>query len=669
VAVSVLQIEVQDEDFKSFVNRFDEYKASVEKLPAQWQDVTTALSEHGTHLDAIANALSAIEQHTKTMAEHQQGFSRATESSGRSMSSLARSTVDVARHIKEATESLLKWATVTELVGGLLGAGGIWGIDRLAQSAGSKLRSAQGVGVTTGEADAMRINYGRYLDTDHLLSNIADAKSDYSKRWIFSALGIGEGELNNEDPATLATDVMSRAKRMYLNSDRSQQFVQAHGLDQLFSQEDLRRLAAGDLNQSQQDYEQDKAALTLPPKDAKAWQDFDVQMERAGVRIERTFIEGLIPLEGPLAQLSVAFTKAVESLMANPHIKEWIGDLATGIKHFADYLNDPNGFTADLGHFEDAVVKLWHMLENVVTWIEGKFGPVKVVNQTPGEGPGDDPNTVVNGEKLSWYAQHPEVVPPAAQNDPAAWYAAHPAAVPAGRSVDQAPYDVPAATPKWYQERFEIPPPTPADDYRRLARAAGVKLTGVDAEGRKVTDPFYNAATDPDRRDEFFAQEYGANLPAGLLANVYKLESDQGRNPSTSPAGAKGDFQFTDDTAKDYPGGQSLDPQEGATAAADYLRDLIKHYHGDVTEALAAYNDGPGNIDADIAAHHKDWRKFLPAETKHYIDYAQRGIGDFRQTSSAKSAGQAPVKVQVDVNNPAGAQVAVSGSQLVGVPR
>lgn len=129
---------------------------------------------------------------------------------------------------------------------------------------------------------------------------------------------------------------------------------------------------------------------------------------------------------------------------------------------------------------------------------------------------------------------------------------------------------------------------------------------------RVSQDPALNA---------YFGQlegQYG--LPPGLLDRVWAKESSRGANTRTSPKGAKGPFQFTDETAADY--GLSpadvKDPRKAGAAAAHYLADLRTQFGGDLTMALAAYNWGPGNLKRQGLAN-------APAETQDYITLA-RGL-------------------------------------------
>lgn len=92
---------------------------------------------------------------------------------------------------------------------------------------------------------------------------------------------------------------------------------------------------------------------------------------------------------------------------------------------------------------------------------------------------------------------------------------------------------------------------------------------------------------------ESFAARHG--ISPSTLWGVYGTETSYGKNISTSSAGAMGAFQFMPETAKEYhypmtnrPSAKQFEQQ--ADAAAHYLADLIKRFHGNVSKALAAYS-------------------------------------------------------------------------------
>ncbi len=86
-------------------------------------------------------------------------------------------------------------------------------------------------------------------------------------------------------------------------------------------------------------------------------------------------------------------------------------------------------------------------------------------------------------------------------------------------------------------------------------------------------------------------------VPPALLAAVTRVES--GFQPhAVSRAGAKGLTQLMDETAHALGVTNSFDPWQNLVGGARFLRQLLDRYAGNVALALAAYNAGPGAVDA-----------------------------------------------------------------------
>ncbi|HEU5318975.1 MAG TPA: lytic transglycosylase domain-containing protein [Chloroflexota bacterium] len=86
-------------------------------------------------------------------------------------------------------------------------------------------------------------------------------------------------------------------------------------------------------------------------------------------------------------------------------------------------------------------------------------------------------------------------------------------------------------------------------------------------------------------------------IDASLLKAVATAESGLDAD-AVSSAGAKGVMQLMDSTARSVGVRDSFDPAQSIAGGAKYLKQMLTRYGGDVQRALAAYNAGPGAVDA-----------------------------------------------------------------------
>jgi soluble lytic murein transglycosylase len=149
----------------------------------------------------------------------------------------------------------------------------------------------------------------------------------------------------------------------------------------------------------------------------------------------------------------------------------------------------------------------------------------------------------------------------------------------------------------------------------------------------------------PLRHDDIIRQQAAEkDLDPALIAGVIFTESRF--RDATSHAGAKGLMQLMPDTA-DYiarkSGGTAFvqgdlaSPQVNIAYGSWLLRDLLDHYEGEVTLALAAYNAGQGNVDEWVATARARGEDFRAAdhipfpETRAYVQAVLSAREDYRR--------------------------------------
>jgi hypothetical protein len=93
----------------------------------------------------------------------------------------------------------------------------------------------------------------------------------------------------------------------------------------------------------------------------------------------------------------------------------------------------------------------------------------------------------------------------------------------------------------------------------------------------------------------------GTGLPESVVAAQNYVESGYGSNMGPSSAGAMGPWQFEPYTWPSYsnlPFSDATDWSDSTDAYIKFMSQLLKEENGNVRDALAAYNAGPGNLAA-----------------------------------------------------------------------
>ncbi len=392
-AKSIVEIDVQDEKFQSFLEKFNEYQKALSELPEQWRGAVHGLGEAAKETErvrdgtegitkAFADGVAALasvnegldrlngnlEKATKTQTE----FNKKSGGARNFLNKASKDAKSLAGHIKDATTSLLSWGTVLGLFSGLAGAGGLWGLNHLAGNAAAQRFTAMGLGTTAGGLNSTAVDFQKALGNPvGTLGAIRDAQLDLSKRWQFRAMGVNNPD---RDPAELLPEMIKAARDIFVRNGSTQQGAEAYGLTNYFTLDDLNRfkkMSDEEIDAMAKQAQQDTRRLQLTDQQLRQWQDFNIQLDRSKVSIGNTFIRGLAPLAPELGKLSDAFSGAIETVLKSPELGKWIDGLSDGIRRFGNYLASPE-FQKDVEAFISGVERLGRVIGKVIDWISGK---------------------------------------------------------------------------------------------------------------------------------------------------------------------------------------------------------------------------------------------------------------------------------------------------------
>ncbi|EIS4514919.1 lytic transglycosylase domain-containing protein [Salmonella enterica] len=554
-AKSIVEIDVQDEKFQSFLEKFNEYQKALGELPEQWRGAVHGLGEAAKETErvrdgtegitkAFADGVAALasvndgldrlngnlEKATKTQTE----FNRKSGGARNFLNKASKDAKSLAGHIKDATTSLLSWGTVLGLFSGLAGAGGLWGLNHLAGNASAQRFTSMGLGTTAGGLNSTAVDFQKALGNPvGTLGAIRDAQLDLSKRWQFRAMGVDNPD---RDPAELLPEMIKAARDIFVRNGSTQQGAEAYGLTNYFTLDDLNRfkkMSDEEIDAMAKQAQQDTRRLQLTDQQLRQWQDFNIQLDRSKSSIEKTFITGLGPLTPALEKLSDAFSVALDDLLKSPEIGRWIDGLSEGVKNFASYISSGD-LRKDFDSFMASIREMGVTVDNVVKFMKG-----------------DTINDLM-------------------------------------QKVDDSAND----TAQWFNDTFGWDPRSVGRKFKEASDALSTPAGygAAEAEQHAQSAKKHQFGSAPDGYDRYFeeaAKKY--DLDPKLLKSVAAAESSWDKN-AVSKAGAQGLMQVMPGNFQ--PGENPFDPRDNIMAGARVMSWAKGQAGGDVEEMLRWYNGG-----------------------------------------------------------------------------
>ena len=315
-AKGVVQLDLTGLDkFTEFAKIFQSMKNDVAKFQA----------------DSAKNAAynSKLGELSASLKKSQNDVDKSIKNLNKDLRETIKFSADVAKNFFSIGLSLAKWMTFGSIAGG-------FGLGTLASSTSDSRRQAQGLGTSTGDLRAAKVNFGKYINPENALGNIADIKGDLSRSYILSMLCGKAGE----NPAEMLPTLMKNAVRLFKRGGENEQTAKAMKLTEIFPMEDLRRLANAtrngeeELNKTIEAFQEDRKKLANSDKENESMQDFWTQLKRSGDVIETVLVGALAPLAKPLSNLAEAISGAIAAFLKSDEVKN-------GLENLTEWLNSP----------------------------------------------------------------------------------------------------------------------------------------------------------------------------------------------------------------------------------------------------------------------------------------------------------------------------------------
>ncbi|HBN5772063.1 TPA: transglycosylase SLT domain-containing protein [Citrobacter freundii] len=461
--------------------------------------------------------------------------------------------------LKKLFTTTVTWGARIAAIGG----GGLFGYGFLAHRATEQYKSAQGLGVSTGEMQAANNVYGsRFSNTGNLLQALAAAQNDPTNPQYAGLMSLG---INPQDGAAAnlpkLLEGVSSLLKQYKGTGVSQAVLKGYGLDGVIDVATANQVLANSdrLPQLNKQFSEQSQRLDrdLGSGTQQSYQELSARFLDNASRIGNTFLKTLARLNGPIGRISDNLTASIEKFLNGRNGRALFDTLANGLEKLGNWLGSDE-FQTDLDSFSKAVKRIAQAIGAAIDWLAG-YG------------------------------------------------------IKAPTSVDEArnrsSFDV-SRTKEDLAKKGQTPQQAADENGGALGflKAVGNTTLGLLTGGNVTIDEIqerWKYGGWNGRREELVktvtAKNDEAGLPHGLLPAVAGTESSWNPKAFNSSSGAAGLFQFMSDTGNRYglSAQERYDPGKSATAAAQYFQDNLKRYGGDIAKSLAQYNGGNAAVTSD----------------------------------------------------------------------
>ena len=339
---SIIDVDINDAGFKAFKSQFDNYQKALKTMPKAWAELKNSLDGSKRSYQTILGLVAAQNLNQKATLLAQKDLDRLTTTHVDRWRSLAKYSSDFAGNLLRSAAHLGK---IGLELGSLVTFGGLFGVDKLAGTVNRYRQASQGLGLKYGELRSFELNYQRLVDPDQFLGGVSEAVRG-PKRFALYGAGLHKEDIAGRNTAEIASQLIPALKKLADRTpDQLLGFVhESRHLGEFLSLQrftQLKATSAGELGDIGKSFRGDVGPLGLDDNTQRKWQEFGIQMSRAGQRIETDLITALDKLRLSLFGLSDSFEKTVQTFLKSDALAHWLEVANTALEHFATYIGKP----------------------------------------------------------------------------------------------------------------------------------------------------------------------------------------------------------------------------------------------------------------------------------------------------------------------------------------
>lgn len=338
---SIFQIEIQDEQYKRFIESFNEYNESLNVQSATWKKIGEQAGNTAEPMEKLSNDTKAILASLNGMTTQISKFNKSGTIAHNNSKETLKNYLSITKNVTEITSQMIKWGSV-----GLSGIGvastGFAALKGIAGSESNLRKETKTLGISAGELKSQETNFGKFIDVNSHLHGLNQIRNDLSKRGSMITAGFGGMEnLNNSD--FLAQSLL-KAKESYVKGGATEQSPYTQSLHAMgFSTDELQLLkntTDEEIRAAVSKEKLDRASLDQSDKQLKSWQDLNIEMDKFTESLKKITADILTPMvklmngeqEGRWGRITSANAKEFKSNTVGGFLTS-IADYMVGIDH------------------------------------------------------------------------------------------------------------------------------------------------------------------------------------------------------------------------------------------------------------------------------------------------------------------------------------------------